>query len=70
MRYQQAFLQQIVSTSKGHAAPLVFPEGMLFPSIFWRDTTDGSLVGALPAAVMASKKECRAFGFASMQEHI
>ena len=59
-----------MSTSKGHAVPLVFPEGMLFPSIFWRDTSDGSLVGALPAALMASKKECKAFGFASMQEHI
>ena len=69
-KYQQAFLQQIVSTSKGHAVPLVYPEGMLFPSIFWTDTEDGSLVGALPAAIMASKKECRAFGFASMQDHI
>ena len=69
-RYQQAFLQQIVSTTKGHAVPLVYPEAMLFPSIFWRDTADGSLVGALPAAVMASKSECRMFGIASMQEHI
>jgi hypothetical protein len=69
-RYQQAFLQQIVSTSKGHAVPLVFPEAMLMPSIFWRDTADGSLVGALPAAVMASKSECKVFGIASMQEHI
>jgi predicted GIY-YIG superfamily endonuclease len=69
-RYQQAFLQQIVSTTKGHAVPLVFPEAMVLPSIFWRDTTDGSLVGALPAAVMASKNECRVFGIASMEEHI
>jgi hypothetical protein len=69
-RYQQAFLQRIVSTSKGHAVPLVYPEGMLFPSIFWTDTENSSLVGALPAAVMASKRECRAFGFASMQDHI
>lgn len=69
-KYQQAFLQQIVSTSKGHAVPLVYPEAMLMPSIFWRDTADGSLVGALPAAVMASKAECKVFGIASMQEHI
>jgi predicted GIY-YIG superfamily endonuclease len=69
-RYQQAFLQQIVSSSRGHAVPLVYPEGMLFPSIFWTDTENNSMVGALPAAVMASKNECRAFGFASMQDHI
>jgi hypothetical protein len=69
-RYQQAFLQQIVSTTKGHAVPLVYPEAMLMPSIFWTDTADGSLVGALPAAAMASKSECRIFGMASMQEHI
>jgi hypothetical protein len=69
-RYQQAFLQQIVSTTKGHAVPLVYPEAMLLPSIFWRDTADGSLVGALPAAAMASKSECKMFGIASMQEHI
>ena len=33
-KYQKHFLQRIVSTSSGTSIPLLYPEAMLFPSIF------------------------------------
>ena len=34
-RYQKHFLQMIASVSNEKTVPLLYPESMLFPSIFW-----------------------------------
>lgn len=33
---QKHFLEHLVATTAGKSVPLVYPEGMLFPSIFWK----------------------------------
>jgi len=69
-RYQSAFLEKIVCTSDGHAVPLVYPEGMMFTSLFWKDVFDGSLVGAIPSALLTDARQCSRNGFASVTDHM
>jgi predicted GIY-YIG superfamily endonuclease len=69
-RAQSAFLEKLVSTSEGHSVPLVYPEGMMFPSIFWKDTSDGSLLGAIPSSLLTDSKQCAKQGFASLTDHM
>ena len=40
------------------SVPFVYPEAILFPSIFWKDTDNGSMIGAIPSALLASEFEC------------
>ena len=35
-RSQKSFLQRIASISHGESIPLLYPEAMMFPSIFWK----------------------------------
>jgi hypothetical protein len=68
---QQNFLQRIVSTSPSKCVPLVYPEAMLFPSIFWKDdSADGAILGAFPNALLADDSTLRKNGFATMQSHV
>jgi hypothetical protein len=69
-RYQSAFLERLVGTSEGHLIPLVYPEGMMFPSIFWKDTIDSSLIGAIPSSLLTDSWQCRKCGFASVMDHL
>jgi hypothetical protein len=69
-RYQLAFLERLVCTSKGHSVPLVYPEEMLFPSIFWKDTIDSSLIGAIPSFLLTDSWQCRKHEFASVMDHL
>ena len=46
---EQSFLQRIVSTARNKSVPLLYPEGMLFPSLFWKGNEDGSIDGCIPA---------------------
>ena len=48
---QKYFLQRMCATSLGHTIPFLFPEGMLFPSIFYKMTEDGSILGFLPSSL-------------------
>ena len=68
-RSQKHFLQRIVSTVRNTSIPLIFPEAMLFPSIFWKllDKT-GSILGALPCSLLSSSSSV--YGFASIKNHI
>ena len=61
------FLQRLVATSIGDSISLLFPEGMLFPCIFWL-MKEGSLVGAIPATLLS--ENTNRFGFASIPQHI
>ena len=69
---QQNFLQRIVSTTPGNSVPLVYPEAMLFPSIFWKDdgAGDAAILGALPCGVLAHDVTLRKHGIASIQSHV
>ena len=69
-RYQAAFLERMVSTSKGHSVPLVYPEAMMYPSIFWKDTHDGSQVGSIPSSLLNDSRHCNGHGFASLTDHL
>ena len=45
---------------------LLYPEGMLFPSIFWR-MYEGSIVGAIPATLL--NENASKYGFANIAQH-
>lgn len=67
-RSQNYFLQRISSITVGNTLPLVYPEAMLFHSIFWSMVTrSGSIVGAIPSGLLV-KSSCH--GFASMNSHV
>ena len=67
-RSQKYFLQRIASVTDGATLPLVYPEGMLFPSIFWSMVpNNGSLFGAIPSGLLVNACCC---GFASMKSHV
>ena len=61
------FLQRIVATSIGKSVNLLYPEGMLFPSIFWK-MIEGSIIGAIPATLL--NERANRFGFASIGDHV
>ena len=68
-RQQSFFIQKLCSTSKGSSIPLVYPEGLLFPSIFWKTARDNcSIVGAIPYPLLS--QEITGFGFQSIPQHI
>ena len=47
--------QKIVSTTIGHPVSLIYPTSTLFPSIYYRSSTDGSVIGCLPATLYTEK---------------
>ena len=68
-RTQKHFLQRLASTVDNKCVPLLFPEAMMSPSIFWYlDEDNGSYPGALPSFFLASKVSLS--GFASIKAHI
>jgi hypothetical protein len=69
-RYQSAFLERLVCTSEGHLVPFVYPEGMMFPSIFCKDTINNFLIGAIPSSLLTDSRQCRKHGFASAMDHL
>jgi hypothetical protein len=48
----------------------VYPEGMMFPSIFWKNTMDSLLIGAIPSYLLTDSWQCRKHGFASVMDHL
>ena len=64
------FLQRIVSCAPGKNIPLMYPESMLFPSIFWHSDHEGNIVGALPSGMLTNKSHLSENGFASIEDHI
>ena len=57
-------------TSGIESVPLVYPEAMLYPSLFWKDDQEGSMFGALPSALLAASSECSRLGFAGIEDHM
>jgi hypothetical protein len=69
-RAAKGFLERIVATSKGQCIPLLYPEAMLFPSIFWNQRQDGSYDGAIPVGLWSSDGNANAHGFAGIGKHM
>jgi hypothetical protein len=69
-RTERNFVERIVSTSSTHSVPLVYPEGALFPSLFWHMCPDGSIPGAIPGALMTSNQKLKKYGFATLYDHM
>lgn len=65
---QRSFLQKLVATNTRTTVPLVYPEGMLFSDIFFADTPEGAIIGALPAALLHGDRVLRQNGMATLQE--
>lgn len=67
---QAAFFQRMTARFAGASIPLLYPEGMLFPSIFWKSMADGTVIGALPHCFWTNKTACKKAGFADLSAHI
>ena len=68
-KYVNHHLQKMCSVVNGNVVPLLYPEGILFPSIHWKSASDNcAVVGAIPSSLLNANitKE----GFASVQQHI
>ena len=63
-------MQCLVSTTPGQSVALFQPEAMLFPSIFWKEDGIGSVLGAIPNALMAHAIILHKNGFDSLQSHL
>lgn len=68
--WQGNFLQRLVATIPGRSIPLLYAEGTLFPSIFWKDDCNCSILGAIPTALLASDKTLSNYGIASIPSHL
>ena len=66
---QKNFLQSIASTRVGESIPLLYPEGMLFPSIFYKMIiNDSAICGTIPSSLFTGTISLH--GFASIQDHV
>jgi predicted GIY-YIG superfamily endonuclease len=68
-RGQANFLQCLVATRANTTIPLVYPDAMMFPSIFWNTCPDGSVVGSIPSALLLDDAMLKRLGIASLQDH-
>lgn len=50
--------------------PLLYPEATLFSNIFYKARNDGSVVGALPTALMTDNTTVKRFGMATLHDHM
>ena len=64
------FLQSIVSKIPNTSVPLLYPEALLFPSIFWKQDEHGTSLGALPSFLLQSDKQNITAGFATVSDHL
>ena len=62
------FLQKICATHIGSSVPLLYPESMLFPSIFYLMTNDGVISGGIPSPLLT--EFINQFGFQPLPQHI
>jgi hypothetical protein len=69
-RVAKGFMERIVATSDGESIPLLYPESMIFPSIFWKQNADGSYPGAVPVGLWTTSSEAHKQHFAGIPEHM
>ena len=67
---QKFFLQRYAAVTRGKSLPLVYPEAMLYPSVFWKQGKDGaSCIGAIPSSLLGMPQHANSFGIASFRDH-
>ena len=69
-RRQRNFLQKLICNGGRGTVPLVYPEGMIYPSIFWDSRPDGSILGSIPSALLCDNSTLKGHGFATLHEHM
>ena len=66
---QKHFIQGLVSVIPGEPIPLIYPEAMMFPSIFWKATEQCcSILGAIPCSLLTNVP--RQYGIANVKDHM
>ena len=66
--HQKHFLQRIASIQHDKTVPLLYPESMLFPSIFWSMVPKcGAIFGSIPSGLLVKSSRNR---FSSMKSHV
>jgi predicted GIY-YIG superfamily endonuclease len=70
-RRERNFMERVVSKKDLGTVPLVYLEGVLFPSIFWRlpHSSDGGILGSIPTPLFCQHDTRKQFGVASMADH-
>ena len=63
---EKRFMENITASSTS-STPLLQPEGLLFPTIFWCQSSDGSIEGAIPISLFQSEKYNKQVGFAGLE---
>ena len=63
------WLQSIISNGGRKSVPLLYPEGTIFPSLFWYQRTDGSIPGALPTAFLNDNATLAKMNVATLHDH-
>ncbi len=63
-------MERIVANTAGYTVPLLYPEAMLFPSLFWKDSTDGGIIGSIPCGLLGDDAFLRSYGFAGVPKHM
>ena len=66
---QQNFLQSLASTDVGVCKPLIYPEAMCFTDIFYSETKNCDIVGAIPAAFLHDATTLKQHGVSSLEDH-
>lgn len=67
-KYQKHILQRIASVTNDKTVPLLYPESMLSPSIFWIMVPNcGDIYGSIPSGLLVQSGRHR---FASMKSHV
>jgi predicted GIY-YIG superfamily endonuclease len=67
----RSFLHRITAVNAGKSVPLLYPEGMLFPSVFWHGTdNDWAVTGAIPAGLMTAGPILSELGIANIVDHM
>ena len=67
--HSRRMLQNTVATSKGNSVPLLYPDAMLFSTIFYKSEEDGSYPGSLCSSLLSDDQNKR-FGFATVVDHM
>ena len=68
-RYVNHNIQKLCSVANCECIPLLYPEGMLFPSIHWMSSSDNcSIIGAIPSSLL--NEHIHKEGFATVQQHV
>lgn len=70
-RRERTVIERIASKRDIGTVPLIYLEGILFPSIFWclSHSCDGGILGSMPTSFFCQTSTRKRFGVASLADH-